>query len=55
MKVTLQWNRSIGELKVKWEHFGLYEATWELEDFMKETYTLSSNFEEHRGRCYSKG
>ena len=34
-KVTMLWNRAIGQVKVKWEHYGLEEATWELEDAMQ--------------------
>ena len=33
-KVTMLRNRAIGQLKVQWEHYGLEEATWELEDAM---------------------
>jgi len=31
-------NRSIARLKVQWKHFGLDEATWEMEDAMKLAY-----------------
>ena len=33
-KVTMLWNRAIGEVKVQWEHYEPEEATWELEDAM---------------------
>ena len=34
-KVTMLWNRAIGQVKVQWEHYGPKEATWELEDSMR--------------------
>ena len=37
-KVTLLQNLSIKHVKVQWKHFGPDEATWELEDAMKEAY-----------------
>ena len=33
-KVTMLWNRAIGQVKVQWENYGPEEATWELEDAM---------------------
>ena len=30
-KVTLLRNRVVGKVKVQWKHYGLDEATWELE------------------------
>ena len=29
-KVTMLWNRAIGQVKVQWEHYGPEEDTWEL-------------------------
>ena len=37
-KVTLLRNRAIRQGKMQWKHFGLDEATWDLEDSMKEAY-----------------
>ena len=37
-KVTLLWNRDIGHVKVQWNNFSPNEATWELEDDMREAY-----------------
>ena len=34
-KVTFIWNGSIGQVKVKWEHYSPKEAMWELEDAMR--------------------
>ena len=34
-KVTMLWNRAIGQVKVQWEHYGPEEAMWELEDAMR--------------------
>jgi hypothetical protein len=31
-------NRTIAHVKVHWKHFGLDEATWEMEDAMKHAY-----------------
>ena len=45
-KVTLLWNRAIIQVKMQWKHFGLDEATWELEDSMKEEYPFFSYFEQ---------
>ena len=33
-KVIILWSRAIGHVKVQWAHYGLEEATWELEDAM---------------------
>ena len=33
-KVTMLQNRSIGQVKVQWEHYSLEKPTWELEDAM---------------------
>jgi len=32
------WNREIEQVKVKWKHFGLDEATWEMTDQMRAMY-----------------
>jgi hypothetical protein len=37
-KVTMLWNRAITRVKVQWKHFGPNEATWEMEDAMREAY-----------------
>ena len=34
-KITMLQNQAIGHVKVQWEHYGLEEATWELEDAMR--------------------
>jgi hypothetical protein len=31
-------NQTIAEVKVRWKHFGLDEATWEMEDAMRQAY-----------------
>jgi hypothetical protein len=31
-------NRAIVQVKVQWKHFGVDEATWELEDAMRLAY-----------------
>ena len=31
-------NETISQVKVQWKHFGLDEATWEMEDAMKQAY-----------------
>jgi hypothetical protein len=36
-EITLR-NRTIAQVKVQWKHFFPYEATWEMEDAMKQTY-----------------
>ena len=33
-------NRTFGQLKVKWKHLSLDEATWELEIHMREAYPI---------------
>ena len=33
-KVTVLWNRAVGQVKVQWENYSPDEATWELEDAM---------------------
>jgi hypothetical protein len=37
-KETLLPNGTIARVKVQWRHFGLDEATWEMEDSMKQAY-----------------
>jgi hypothetical protein len=39
-KETLFQNRTISQVKVQWNHFGPSEATWELEDAMREEYSF---------------
>ena len=46
-KVTMLWNREIGQVKVKWEHYGPKEATWELEDAMQLENPFLFNSAEH--------
>ena len=46
-KVTMLWNRAIGQVKVQWEHFRPEEATWELEDAMQLAHPFFFNFAEH--------
>ena len=38
-EILLQ-NRTIGQVKVQWNHLILEEATWELESHMRETYLI---------------
>ena len=33
-------NRTIAQVKVQWKHFGPNEATWEMEDAMKQAYLI---------------
>ena len=33
-KVTMLWNRAIGQVNVQWEHYSLDDATWDMEDAM---------------------
>jgi hypothetical protein len=35
---TMLQNRAIVQVKVQWKHFGVDEATWELEDAMRLAY-----------------
>jgi hypothetical protein len=37
-KETLLWNRVVVQVKVQWKHFGVDEATWELDDAMRMAY-----------------
>ena len=46
-KVTMLQNRAIGKVKVQWEHYGLEEATWELEDAMRLARPFLFNFVKH--------
>ena len=46
-KVTMLWNRAIGQVKVKWDNCGPEEATWKLEDDMRLTHPFLFNFVEH--------
>ena len=32
------WNRAIVQIKVQWKHFSPGEATWEMEDKVREAY-----------------
>jgi hypothetical protein len=43
-KETLLQNRSIAQVKVQWRHFGPYEATWEMEDAMRQAYPILFTF-----------
>ena len=42
--VTLLWNQAIGHVMVQWKDLGPDEATWDLEDAMKEAYPFLFNF-----------
>ena len=33
-------NQTISQVKVQWKHFGPDEATWEMEDAMKQAYSI---------------
>ena len=46
-KVTMLWNQAIGKVKVKWQYYGLEEATWELEDAMRLAHPFFFNSAEH--------
>ena len=46
-KVTMLWNRAIGQVKVQWQHFGPEEATWELKDAMRLAHPFLFNSAEH--------
>jgi hypothetical protein len=37
-------NITIAQVKVKWKHFGLDEATWEMEDAIKQAYPFLFTF-----------
>jgi hypothetical protein len=37
-------NKTIAHVKVQWKHFGPNEATWEMEDAMKQTYPFLFTF-----------
>ena len=46
-KVTMLWNRAIGQVKMQWERNGPEEATWELEDSMRLAHPFLVNSAEH--------
>ena len=46
-KVTMLQNQAIRQVKVLWEHYGLEEATWELEDAMRLAHPFLFNPVEH--------
>ena len=46
-KVTMLWNRTIGQVKVQWENYEPEEATWELEDAMRLAHPFLFNFVKH--------
>ena len=46
-KVTMLWNRAIGQVKVQREHYGPEEATWDLEDAMQLAHPFLFHFAEH--------
>ena len=46
-KVIMLRNRAIGQVKVKWEHYGPEEAMWELEDSMRLAHPFLFNIDEH--------
>jgi hypothetical protein len=52
MKETPLRNRTIARVKVQWKHFGPDEATWEMEDAMRQTYPFlfTSVYIEHVDR-----
>jgi hypothetical protein len=37
-------NRTIAQVKVQWKHFDLDEATWEMEDAMRQEYSILFTF-----------
>jgi hypothetical protein len=39
-KETLLQNQTIAQVKVQWKHFGPDEATWEMEDAMRQAYPI---------------
>ena len=46
-KECMLWNRAIVQIKVQWKHFSPEEATWEMEDKMREAYP--SMFQNEQG------
>ena len=46
-KVTILWNRAIGQVNVQWEHYRPEEAMWELEDAMRLAHPFLFNFAKH--------
>ena len=46
-KVTMLRNHAIGQVKVQWEHYGLEEVTWELEDAIRLAHPFLFNSAEH--------
>jgi hypothetical protein len=40
IKETPLRNQTIAQVNVQWKHFGLDEATWEMEDAMKQAYPI---------------
>ena len=42
------WNRAIIQIKVQWKHFSPKEATWEMEDKMREAYPSMFQNEQER-------
>jgi hypothetical protein len=45
-------NKTIAQVKVQWKHFGPDEATWEMEDAMKQTcpFLFTSIHTDHIGK-----
>ena len=43
-KETPLQNRTIAQVKVQWKHFGPDEATWEMEDAMRQAYPILFTF-----------
>ena len=46
-KVTMLWNRAIGQIKAQLEHYRPKEFAWELEDSMRLTHPFLFNSAEH--------
>ena len=46
-QVTVLQNRAVGQVKVQWKHYGLDEATWDLEDAIRVAHPFLFNFAEH--------
>ena len=46
-KVTMLRNRTIGQVKVQWEHYSPEKATWELEDAMRLAHPFLFKYVEH--------